>query len=118
MQKEILTANIRRAQYQWVMEHSDEVYKNGLSKSQVGAIQTLCEKAIAKNGDTKELTIYFDKNIKERGARHGNRFQQIRRLIQTVLSQPLTETLHTETPDTMRERLELLCLLFDHSRKI
>lgn len=109
-------SQLRRARYRWVMDHSGELYEDGLSKSQLGAIQALCEKAIAP-GDTAELLAHLDKNKKERGARHARRFQSIDGLIREVLDTPLEQTLGMPGPDGIARRLELLCLLFDHSRK-
>jgi hypothetical protein len=109
-------AVLRRAKYQWVMEHSDQVMTDGLSKSQVGTIQSLCEKAMAV-GNTKELDTFFEKNLNDRGAHHGSRFEKISRLVQDVLDEPLSKTLNISCEDTERDRLALLCLLFNYCRK-
>lgn len=89
-----------------------------LSSSQLGDIQALCEKAIAMGGSTEELYAYLDHNLNERGAKHGNRFEEINREVRKVLETPLEETLKVAGPDSTAERLRLLCMLFDYSRKL
>jgi hypothetical protein len=98
------------------MEPSNQAMTGGLSKSQLGTIQSLCEKAMAV-GNTQELNTFFEKNLKDRGARHGSRFENISRLVQAVLDEPLTKTLNVSCEDTQRDRLALLCLLFNYCRK-
>lgn len=111
-------ARLRRAKYHWIMEQSGKLSRWGLSRSQVGEIQVLCEKARANGGDWKELDDHLEHNLTNRGALHGARFQEAAELIQGVLGRPLGETLKLENcPDSEEARLELLCLLFDHSRK-
>lgn len=111
-------AELRRARYRWVMEKSKALSGFGLSRSQVGAIQVLCEKAIANGGDCLELNAHLDHNLAGRGAVHGARFQEAAQLIRAVLDQPLNQTLKIEyCPDSTKARLTLLCLLFDHSRR-
>ena len=109
-------AKLRRAKYRWVMDRSGELYRDGLARSQLGTIQALCEKAMA-SGDTAELLAHLEKNTGDRGAQHAARFRGIDRLIRQVLSTPLERTLGMPGPDGTVQRLELLCLLFDHSRK-
>lgn len=106
---------VRDAQYRWVMVHADQVRRCGLSKSQIGAIQSLCEQAMANGRDTSALYVHLEENLNERGARHGSRFAEIDTLIREVLDVPLAQTLGL--PDCEDRRLELLCLLFDFSRK-
>lgn len=108
---------VRRARYRWIMKHGDQLYQNGLSKSQVGDIQALCEKAIAQKGETTALDQYLKKNLEERGARQASRFTKIAGLIRKVIGQPLSDTIDTACEDSMTARLELLCQLFDYSRK-
>lgn len=110
-------AQVRRAKYAWVMEHTAEVVRSCVSSSQIGTIQALCEKSVAK-GNTSELDAFLRKNLEGRGAAHGERFKGIVRLIEQVLKNPLADTFeipHCE--DSICLRLELLCMLFDHSRK-
>ena len=110
----------RRARYRWVMENAGALTTGKLSRSQIGSIQSQCEKAIANGGDVAELETYLEKNLTGRGARHGARFQKAGALIQEVLDTPLGQTLgleNTTVEDSNVERLKLLCLLFDYSRK-
>lgn len=110
-------ARVRRARYRWIMKYGDQLYRGGLSKSQLGAIQALCEKAVAKGGDTAELKAFFHKNLNERGPEHASRFKAIDKLIRQVTGQPLHVTIGADCEDSMTARLELLCRLFDYSRK-
>ncbi len=98
------------------MDHSGDLYREGLSRSQLGSIQALCEKAMA-SGNTAELLARLEKDTGDRGAQHAARFRGIDRLIRQVLNTPLEQTLGAPGPDGAAQRLELLCLLFDHSRK-
>ena len=111
-------AELRRARYRWVMEHSGALNACGLSKSQVGTIQALCEKAMANGGGCTELYDHLKHNLTGRGVMHGARFQAADMLIRGTLEQPLGATLGLRNcPDDRIQRLELLCLLFNHSRK-
>lgn len=113
-----LQAELRRARYRWVMEYSKALNTCGLSKSQVGTIQALCEKAMANSGDCTELYTHLQHNLTGRGVIHGARFQAADMLIRGTLEQPLGATLGLRNcPDGPVQRLELLCLLFNHSRK-
>ena len=111
-------AELRRKRYGWIMRESGGILKMELSSSQLGDIQALCEKAIASDGQTDELYAYLERNLNERGARHGNRFIAIAAKIRQVLETPLAETLKAAGPDSNAERLRLLCELFDYSRKL
>lgn len=112
-------ALVRRAKYSWIMARSGQLRRGGLSKSQLGTIQALCEKAVAKGGDTAELTEFFHRNLHERGARHASRFTGIAALIQEVMDpdRPLSDMIGTACEDSPTARLELLCQLFNYSRK-
>lgn len=113
-------AALRRKKYEWVMDHSGEIESGELSTNQVNTIQALFKKAIAQGGRLTELETYLEKNLTGRGVRHGKRFRKVGALIQSVLDTPLDQTLGLEdTPcaDSVSERLRLLCLLFDFSRK-
>ena len=111
-------AELRRKRYDWIMRESGRILNMKLSSSQLGDIQALCEKAIAMGGSTEELYAYLDHNLNERGAKHGNRFEEINREVRKVLETPLEETLKVAGPDSTAERLRLLCMLFDYSRKL
>ncbi len=108
---------IRRAKYQWVMDQNQWVQESRLSKSQFGTIQSLCEKAMQGDGDLKELSDYFKKNIDNRGAKQSRPFQEAFQRIWGILTKPLDETLGLDCEDSSQERLKLLCMLLDYSRK-
>lgn len=114
---EIAAARVRRAKYRWIMDHSGQLYRGGLSRSQLGDIQVLCEKGIAQGGKTDELEKYLKKNLEDRGARHESRFTGIAKIIREVTGRPVFETIGADCADSMTARLELLCRLFDYSRK-
>lgn len=131
--------SLRRAKYRWVMETANhpESWKGGLSNSQIGEIQSILEKG--NGNEWEELTRYFEKNKNERGARHGARFVATEAFIKNVRQTPLADLLETgtdigdvygalksiksESEKTNRveadqqEKINLLCMLFDYSRK-
>lgn len=110
-------AAVRRARYCWVMEQADEVRRSKLSLSQLGTIQALCERAIACGGELSELELFFNRNLNERGARHASKFRKINELVSRVTSTPVENLIGVPCDDSVTERLRLLCLLFDFSRK-
>ncbi len=114
---ETAAARARRAKYNWIMKNAENVYRGGLSRSQLGTIQALCEEAMGQDGNTDALYDFLDKNEKNRGARHGARFANISRLIRTVAEQPISVTIGVPCTDTPTARLELLCQLFNYSRR-
>lgn len=108
---------LRRARIRWVMERSDSLHLDGLSKSQLGEIQALCEKAMAE-GNSCELMQHLEINRNDRGTKHGARFIEIDQLIRTVLDQPLNQTLGIPcAAGSETDRLRLLCMLFNYSRR-
>ena len=112
-------AAARRQRYRWVMEHDGELAAGKLSRSQLGELQDLCVKAIARGGDLTELNTYLEKNLTGRGVRHGERFRRAGALIRQVLDTPLPQTIRMgDVPcaDSTAERLKLLCLLLTYSR--
>ena len=101
------------------MEHNGELAAGKLSRSQLGELQDLCVKAIARGGDLTELNTYLEKNLTGRGVRHGERFRRAGALIRQVLDTPLPQTIRMgDVPcaDSTAERLKLLCLLLTYSR--
>ena len=97
------------------MKNAALVRRCGLSISQISTIQVLCEQAIANRRDTSALYAHLEKNLNDRGARHGSRYTEINTLIRKVLDVSMDETL--EMSGCEDRRLELLCMLFDYSRK-
>jgi CRISPR/Cas system CSM-associated protein Csm3 (group 7 of RAMP superfamily) len=112
-------AELRRAKICWVESNCSSLYNGGLSKSQLGKIQALCEKAMLNDGIKDELDLFFQKNLEDRGAAHKERLISIKAFIDSTLDKPIYETLGLkhECYDNMIERFKLLCLLFDYSRK-
>lgn len=112
-------ARLRRARCEYIMRKAQAISQMPLSRSQLGDIQALCEKALAQKDETaRDLTTYFARNLTERGAQHASRFAAIQTLVRDALERPLSETLGVPAPDIKLERLRLLCALFDHSRKL
>ena len=83
-----------------------------LSRSQIGSIQSLCEDTLAQNKDTEDLYAFLQKNLHERGAMHGAKFEDMNRFIKRVLEEETLPFAQTET-----EKVKLLCQVFDFSRK-
>lgn len=110
-------AEARRARYRWLMATAGQVRRGGLSRSQVGTLQALCEKAIAGGGKTDELMGSLEKNETDRGVEHGSLFTHVGSLVRQVLGQPVSATIGAVCDDSTEERLRLLCQLFDLSRK-
>ena len=132
--------SLRRAKYRWIMETAahPERWKGGLSNSQIGEIQSILEKG--NGNEREELARYFEKNRNDRGARHGARFAATEGFIKNVLHTPLADLLNAYGGDgkdissesgkseagkqkphyvevDQREKINLLCMLFDYSRK-
>lgn len=108
-------ALLRRARCRWLLEHQ---IPGGLSKSQLGSIQVLCEQAIAAGGDRVRLEAFFKHNMTKRGARHGVRFEKFKERFDRIINTPLSKTLGVEAcPDGPVERLRLICDWIDLSRK-
>ena len=115
-------ASERKAKYRWVMGKSQEDWWGGLSNSQIGEIQMKVEESIRQSGDTEDLKKHLKHNLYDRGAQHGDRFEKINGFINMVLDTPMTELIGvpyefvSEQEETIA-KMELLCMLFDYSRK-
>lgn len=108
-------AELRRARCRWLLEHR---VPGGLSSSQLGTLQALCEQAMARGGELSGLRSFFDHNIRERGVRHGTGFETFRREFDRLMQTPLANTLGcADCPDGPVERLKLICDWLDLSRK-
>ena len=83
----------------------------GLSKSQVGAIQSLCEDAVFQKKGLAELNAFLEKNLYERGAAHGAKYKEMDKFIKAVMDAELSFAADEG------EKLKLLCQTFDFSRK-
>lgn len=99
--------NQRRRRILWIMKTAPAVQQMALSASQLGSVQSQCEQAIAQGGDTTELEGFLQKNLTERGAKHGAKFERIAALIRDTLNQDSDKL----------QQLHLLCDLFDYQRK-
>lgn len=97
----------RRERIRWIVKHAEEVRKMHLSASQLGSVQSQCERAIAQGGNVTELETFLQRNLKERGARQAAKFKPVADLIH--------ETLSGNTDP--RAQLRLLCDLLDYQRK-
>ena len=110
------SAEQRRNRLVWIMNHADRLNRSGLSRSQIGTLQARAEEARSKDSGWNDLRAWLDKNLTQRGEEHGARFQK--------LSVFLKELLENDTPldglgtPTRSERLTLLCMLCDYSRKV
>ncbi|MBR1496555.1 MAG: hypothetical protein IJ617_02890 [Oscillospiraceae bacterium] len=107
-------SDLRRQKYQWVMEQADKLRKAKLSPSQIGTLQSLCEKAIRRDGELTELYAWLEKNLSGRGVAHGERFAATVGFVRAVLdgsAEKLPPSLD------IKDRLDLLCRLCDYSRR-
>ena len=120
--EETAAAAIRRAKYDWVMTNAHYVIQSAMSPSQIGTLQSLCEEAARRGGDTRKIAAWFGLN-ESKNVRHSTRFPEIRQLTETVLDTSLSATLRlsgtleSACPDSKEERLRLLCMLFNYSRR-
>ena len=108
---------LRRARIQWLLNEKN-LNLRGLSNSQVGSLQALCQKAAySENPDTDELLEFLGHNASERGARHGARFEQAQKDIAAMLGKSMSQLLGVPCEDSLREKLLLLSDWIDLSRK-
>lgn len=107
--------SVRDGEYRWVMDHADKVRQCGAvpqpDRHPPGPVPA---GALPRRG-RRALYAHLDKNLHDRGARHGKKFEEMAALVHQVLDRPLAQTLGLE--DCPDRRLELLNLLFDYSRK-
>lgn len=68
-------------------------------------------------GKLDELERFFNRNLNDRGAKHASKFSKIYELVKRVTTTPMENLIGVSCNDNMTERLRLLCLLFDFSRK-
>lgn len=109
-------ANVRRAKYRWIMAKRPSQWRGRLSRSQVGQLQAICEQSIARGGNCEKLYAFLEKNS-VRGAQRNSEFETVDRFVRNVLETPLSETIGTVCEDSLTARLELLCMLFNDSRR-
>lgn len=109
-------ARARSARYRWIMDHVAIIRRAKLSASQIGTLQSLCEKAIVRGGDLTELELWLDKNLKDRGVQHAERFRGAADFVREILSGKQDDQ-GVSADGTVTERLKTLSILFDFSRK-
>ena len=110
-----LLAEQRRNRVLWIMDHADSLNSAGLSRSQIGTLQARAEEA-RQNCELSDLQAWLDKNLKERGEEHGARFIKLDAFLKELLDSG--EPLNGLGTPTLSERLTLLCMLCDYSRKV
>ncbi len=111
------TAAKRRAKLTWIMENADRLKRIGLSSSQIGTLQALSEKAFRRDGDLTEIDDWLKKNMSERGPKQENRFRAADRFVRELLEKETEPGKAVPACLSATERLELLSMLCDFSRK-
>ena len=106
-------AELRRKRLTWIMEQCEKKFAGDISDSQLGSIQAICEEHKHRADILQKLNGFFAHNA-EKGEQTSSKFAKMKQLVNTVLShpsEPWMENMNTT------ERVQLLCDLFDHSRK-
>ena len=106
-------AELRRKRLTWIMEQCEKKFAGDISDSQLGSIQAICEEHKHKADILQKMNGFFAHNA-EKGEQTSSKFAKMKQLVNTVLSHPSEPWM--ENMDTT-ERVQLLCDLFDHSRK-
>lgn len=105
-------STLRKERYLWIMEQCNKgKWVKDLSRSQIGTIQSLCEDALAQKKGAAEIYAFLEKNLYDRGAMHGAKFEEVNKFIKTVMETDFSFA------QGEREKLRLLCQVFDFSRK-
>lgn len=111
-------AKLRRARAAWLLGHADQLPtgSNGLSASQLGSIQALCEQSLSNDVGKALLNAHFTQ--KAIPPRQKQAFEKMEAFINSVLDCPLAQTLDCPVPnDSFSSRMELLIDLMNLSRK-
>ena len=111
------SVRLRRAKAKWLLENCNNL-PDGLSKSQIGSIQALCERGMFNGGDVSVLEEHFAQ--KAISPDQEKAFDQMQKLLKRIWDRPLHETLGLEAPvaeDSRVLRLELIVALLNLSRK-
>lgn len=106
-------AELRRKRLTWIMKQCEKKFAGDISDSQLGSIQAICEEHKHNPDALQQMKNYFAHNA-EKGAQAISKFASIEKLIITVLEHPTEPWMQDMTT---LERVQLLCDLFDHSRK-
>ncbi len=110
-------ADRRRAKLTWIMAHAGKLRNVGLSPSQIGTLQALSEKALRRGGNLTELYDWLEKNQNERGAQQENKFRKVDLFVRGLLDSKTENREEISGSLSVLERLELLSMLCDFSRK-
>lgn len=107
-------AKLRQERLAWIMEQCENGFSGGISDSQLGSIQAICEDSKRNKTETEvlqRLNDFFERN-EGKGAQTAGKFAKIKELVNSVLAEDPAEPWMQKG-----ERVQLLCDLFDHSRK-
>lgn len=126
---------VRRAKLIWIMNHAEDlsssIETNGTSyeknsrlkrpsKSQIGQLQALCEKAVsmAENDELNldEIRKFFDNQTSNKASRDID-YSRIIEIFNDVTTKTMNELINVECMDSSNERMKLFCELIDFSRK-
>lgn len=104
----------RQARCRWLMT---ETLPAGLSKSQMGSVQALCEAVITGTKTIDDLQEHFLHN-QQREPRYAKIYKSLWAKIEGILDQPLAQTLNCADYDgNIQDKLRLICDWMDLSRK-
>lgn len=104
----------RRARCQWLL---DTRVNGNLSASQINTLQQLCEQILHGRSTIADLNQHFRSNLgRKTGFADDNAI--VKRQVDQILGTPLYKTLNCSPfEDTVLDRMQLLCDLFDINRK-
>lgn len=109
---------LRRARVKWLLANANRLPTgtNGLSASQIGSIQALCEQSAYSDSGKSFIEEYF--RLKAVTPKQERAFEKMKELLDSVLDHPLAETLGCPvSEDSFAARMELLIDLMNLSRK-
>lgn len=105
----------RQARCRWLLKTP---LPEGLSGSQLGNVQAICEGILAGTKRSADLEEFFRHNMNNRGARMERKYRKLKDAMDLILGQPLSVTLdcpgYKDSPDA---RIRLICDWIDLSRK-
>lgn len=105
----------RQARCQWLLKTP---FPAGLSGSQLGNVQAICEGILTKTKSSDDLKEFFQHNMNNRGARLERKYRELKKAMDLILGQPLSVTLNCpDYKDSPDARIRLICDWIDLSRK-
>ncbi len=108
-------ALVRQKKSQWLYEHAGDL-STGLSKSQLGNVQAVCEQAIANGGELKYIEEFFKQKKVEPKQRAA--YAKLFDKMQEIWNTPVPQTFGVDfCEDSLRIRLEILVELLNLCRK-